>query len=76
MIILGRDGYIRPRRHPGKAESLYVIKGRAHLVLFDEDVTVKEVVTLIPPEENGFWTIESGTKLFFYPFDRNRFFFS
>lgn len=37
LIVLGKDNYIRPHRHPGKSESFHVIEGAADVILFDED---------------------------------------
>jgi cupin fold WbuC family metalloprotein len=36
LIVLGKENYIRPHRHPSKSESFHVIEGRADIVLFDE----------------------------------------
>lgn len=36
VIVHGRDAYVRPHRHLGKAESQHVMEGRATVVLFDE----------------------------------------
>jgi len=37
LIVHGRDAYVRPHRHLGKAETLHVIEGTAELLVFDED---------------------------------------
>jgi cupin fold WbuC family metalloprotein len=42
LIVLGRDNYIRPHRHPGKSESFHVIEGTADVVLFDDSGTAIE----------------------------------
>jgi cupin fold WbuC family metalloprotein len=36
LIVHGREAYVRPHRHIGKAESQHVLEGRATLLLFDE----------------------------------------
>jgi len=36
LIVLGKENYIRPHRHPSKSESFHVIEGRADIMLFDE----------------------------------------
>jgi cupin fold WbuC family metalloprotein len=46
LIVVDRDSYIRPHRHPGKTESLHVIEGAADLVVFDDDGTVADVVPI------------------------------
>ncbi len=46
LIVVDRDSYIRPHRHPGKTESLHVIDGAADLVIFDDDGTVADVVPI------------------------------
>lgn len=36
FIVLGKENYIRPHRHPHKSESFHVIEGSADIILFDE----------------------------------------
>ena len=36
LIVLGKENYIRPHRHPSKSESFHVIEGSAIIILFDE----------------------------------------
>jgi cupin fold WbuC family metalloprotein len=55
MIVLDRSGYVRPHRHPGKAESLHVLEGHAKLVLFDDDGSLRKIVSLRPYGEGGVW---------------------
>jgi len=46
LIVVDRDSYIRPHRHPGKTESIHVIEGTADLVIFDDDGTIADVVSI------------------------------
>jgi cupin fold WbuC family metalloprotein len=46
LIVVDRDSYVRPHRHPGKTESMHVIEGTADLVIFDDDGTVADVVPI------------------------------
>ena len=48
IIVHGRDAYVRPHRHPIKAESLHVIEGFAHALLFDGNGRINEIVALGP----------------------------
>jgi cupin fold WbuC family metalloprotein len=48
MIALARDSYVRPHKHPGKAESLHIIEGEACLVFFDDDGAITQVTRLAP----------------------------
>lgn len=46
LIVVDRESYIRPHRHPGKTESQHVIEGAADLVIFDVDGSVADVVPI------------------------------
>lgn len=46
LIAHMEDAYIRPHRHLGKSESLYVIEGSADAVMFDEKGGISEVIRL------------------------------
>ena len=48
IIVHGRDVYVRPHRHPAKAESLHVIEGLAQALFFDEYGRIDEIVALGP----------------------------
>ena len=53
LIVHGRDAYVRPHRHAGKAETLHVIEGTADLVVFDEDGAVIRTQALAPVGSGG-----------------------
>lgn len=36
FIVLGQSTYIRPHRHPSKAEGFHILEGQARLLFFDE----------------------------------------
>lgn len=46
LIVLGRDNYVRPHRHPGKSESFHVIDGSADVIIFDEVGTPLERIEI------------------------------
>lgn len=46
LIVLRRDSYIRPHRHPGKSESFHVVEGLVDVVIFEDDGAVSQVVSL------------------------------
>ncbi|MAF95239.1 MAG: cupin [Rhodospirillaceae bacterium] len=48
LIVHGRDAYVRPHRHAGKAETLHVIEGTAVLVVFDGDGAITRAEALAP----------------------------
>jgi cupin fold WbuC family metalloprotein len=60
LIVLGRDGYVRPHRHHGKSESFHVVEGRADIVVFNDDGRIREVIPMGPAD--------SG-RVFFYRID-------
>jgi cupin fold WbuC family metalloprotein len=46
LIIHERDTYVRPHRHPGKSESFHVIEGLVDIVLFTDEGTIDEVISM------------------------------
>lgn len=46
MIAIRPDSYIRPHKHPGKSESFHIIYGAVDIVVFEDDGTIREVVSL------------------------------
>jgi cupin fold WbuC family metalloprotein len=44
FIVHMRGNYIRPHKHHNKIESLYVIEGRADIVLFDSSGGITDVI--------------------------------
>jgi len=57
LICLARGTYVRPHRHEGKSESFHIIEGELDVVLFRDDGTVREVISMGP---------YSSEKAFFY----------
>ena len=53
LIVHGRDAYVRPHRHMGKAETLHVIEGSAELIVFDETGAVSCAEPLTPAGTAG-----------------------
>ncbi|MBI3394627.1 MAG: WbuC family cupin fold metalloprotein [Spirochaetia bacterium] len=43
FIVHKKSCYVRPHKHPGKAESMFVVEGAADVVLFRDDGTVDRV---------------------------------
>jgi len=60
LIVHGRDAYVRPHRHHGKAESLHVIEGKATALLFDEAGAVTRSIALGAGGAN-YYRIEDAT---------------
>ena len=46
FIVHSKGTYVRPHKHPGKSESLYVIEGAAEAVFFDEGGAVRQAISL------------------------------
>ena len=51
MIAIRPDSYIRPHKHPGKSESFHIIYGAVDIVVFEDDGTIREVVSLAARDE-------------------------
>ena len=54
VIVLHRDTYVRPHRHPDKSESFHMIEGAVLIVFFDESGGEKQRVTLSADGKNPF----------------------
>ena len=46
IIAIRPDSYIRPHKHPGKSESFHIIYGEVDIVIFEDDGTIRELVSL------------------------------
>ena len=46
LIVHTRGAYIPPHKHIGKSESFHIIEGRLHVVIFCDDGTIAEVITM------------------------------
>lgn len=46
LIVLAGETYIRPHKHLHKSESFHVIQGRAEIVIFAEDGSIREVIPM------------------------------
>jgi cupin fold WbuC family metalloprotein len=49
FVIYGKETYVRPNRHFGKDESVFVLEGRADFVFFDEQGEITQVVHMGDP---------------------------
>jgi cupin fold WbuC family metalloprotein len=57
MIVHERSCYVRPHKHIGKGESFHIITGAVDVVLFNDDGSVDEVISM--------GTYESGLPFFY-----------
>ncbi len=47
MLIVHQNGnYVPPHKHPGKSESFHIIEGTLQVVIFNDDGTIYDVLTL------------------------------
>jgi len=46
LIVLKKQVYIQPHKHPGKSESLHIIEGVVDVVVFNDDGTIFQVLPL------------------------------
>jgi len=49
FIIHTRDCYVRPHKHVGKAESMTILEGTVDVVLFHDDGTIRQVISMGAP---------------------------
>ena len=52
MIAIRPDSYIRPHKHPDKSEPFHIIYGAVDIVVFEDDGTIREVVSLAAKDES------------------------
>lgn len=53
LIIHGREAYVRPHRHLGRAESFQVIEGAATVIFFDDAGDITDARQLTAPGSDG-----------------------
>ena len=46
IIAILPDSYIRPHKHPGKSEAFHVVYGEVDIVVFEDDGSIREIVSL------------------------------
>lgn len=46
FIVHMRDCYVRPHKHLGKVESMAVLEGEVDVVLFNDDGSIRRVITM------------------------------
>lgn len=46
FIVLHRDTYVRPHKHASKSESFHMVQGAVDVVLFDDEGSIQQVVSL------------------------------
>lgn len=46
FVIYNKETYVRPNKHLGKDESVYVLKGEADFIFFDDDGTPRQLVRM------------------------------
>ena len=46
FIVHHKDAYVRPHRHIGKSESMYIIEGEVDLILFHDNGSIRDVVEM------------------------------
>jgi cupin fold WbuC family metalloprotein len=47
MIIVHEKGaYVRPHKHLGRSESFHIVKGRADIIIFNEDGSIRDIIQM------------------------------
>ena len=64
LIVHEKSCYVRPHKHFNKTESFHIIEGKADIILFHEDGTIDQIISM--------GDIASGLK-FFYRLPPSRF---
>ena len=57
LIVHEKSCYVRPHKHASKTESFHIIEGKADIILFHEDGTIDQVISM--------GDIASGLKFFY-----------
>jgi len=74
MIVLPRDGYVRPHKHTDKTESMTVLSGSADVVLFDNSGKVTDVFRVGPAGGKGVFYYRMDKPIYHTLFVRSPFF--
>lgn len=53
LIVMHRDSYVSPHRHPTKVETLGIIEGSCEALLFDDSGDLVEKLLMTPPNQEG-----------------------
>ncbi len=46
IIVIASDSYIRPHKHLAKSESFHIIEGLVDIIIFDNDGSITDVISL------------------------------
>ena len=46
IIVHGKECYVRPHKHETKSESITILEGEADLILFEEDGSIRGVISM------------------------------
>jgi cupin fold WbuC family metalloprotein len=46
FIVIQRGSYIRAHKHPNKSEAFHLVYGRARVIIFNDDGSIKQIVRL------------------------------
>tara|TARA_B100000795_G_C22748064_1_gene418145 strand:- start:631 stop:1149 length:519 start_codon:yes stop_codon:yes gene_type:complete len=46
LIVHEKNCYVRPHKHTGKTESFHIIEGKADVILFHEDGSIDQVISM------------------------------
>ncbi|MBX9690014.1 MAG: WbuC family cupin fold metalloprotein [Candidatus Obscuribacterales bacterium] len=46
FVLIARDNYVRPHKHPGKVESFHIVRGQVDVVIFDDTGKIETVLQL------------------------------
>ena len=62
LIVHARGVYIRPHKHIAKSESFHIIQGKLNVVIFNDDGSILEVVTMSDygSNENFFYRLSKN----------------
>lgn len=73
FIVHTNECYVRPHKHPGKAESMYVMEGEVDVVLFDDEGRVDRLIEMGSSESGKVHYYRLATPIYHTLLIRSRF---
>jgi cupin fold WbuC family metalloprotein len=73
FIVHEKNTYVRPHKHPGKSESLLVLKGEVDFITFDELGNVNKVIELSNNEAGNEFYIRLNSSIYHSLFIRSEY---
>lgn len=55
FIVIKKDSYVRPHKHPNKSEAFHIVYGSAKVIIFNDDGSIRQIVELEANSQKPFY---------------------